>query len=120
VAFGQPDSINVNAVRNRYDTSSIDTIVTLRYRAAIYVFYAVTRSHGDILLQGVISDPRHLKRSPIQLGATVAEVRRFFNDASRGPSAHMIYSTDFSGTHTLELWFENDRLIRMRWVYPID
>ncbi len=32
----------------------------------------------------------------------------------------MAYSTHFSGTHTRELWFENDGLVRMRWVYPID
>jgi hypothetical protein len=119
-AFGRPDRIELHTVRNRHDSTSVDTIVTLRYRTATYVFYTVTKSHGDILLEGTIWDSRYLKRSPIRLGATVSEVRGFFHDTSRGSTPHMTYSTDFSGMHTLELWFENDRLVRMRWVYPID
>ena len=120
VAFGRPNSIDGRTVRNRHDSTSVDSIVTLRYGTAIYVFYAVTKSHGDLLLEATIWDPRYLKRSPLQLGASVSDVRRFFNDPSRGSTPYMTYSTAFEYTHTLELWFKNDRLVRMKWVYPVD
>ncbi len=118
--FGRPDSVEVRLVSNVHDSRSIDSIITWHYSAATMVFYAVTRSHRDLLREGTIGGAAYLKRSPLPLGATVPQVRAFFHDPSGGSTPHMLYSTESELTHTLELWFESDRLVRLRWVYPID
>ena len=118
--FGRPDSVEVRPVSNVHDSRSIDSMVTWHYPAATMVFYAVTRSHRDLLREATIGDARYLKRSPLPLEATVPQVRAFFRDPSGGSTPHMLYSTESELTHTLELWFESDRLVRLRWVYPID
>jgi len=118
--FGRPDSVEVRLVSNVHNSRSIDSIVTWHYPAATMVFYAVTRSHRELLREGTIGGARYLKRSPLPLGATVPQVRAFFHDPSGGSTPHMLYSTESELTHTLELWFERDRLVRLRWVYPID
>jgi hypothetical protein len=118
--FGRPDSVEVRLVSNRHDSRSIDSIVTWHYPAASMVFYVVTRSHSDLLREGTIGDARYLKQSPLRLGATAPQVRAFFHDPSSGSTPHMLYSTESELTHTLELWFEDDRLVRLRWVYPLD
>ncbi len=118
--FGRPDNIGVETVRNQDDSLSIDSILTLHYRAATFVFYAVTALRNDLLAEVTAWDPAYLKRSPLRLGATLSEVRKFFNDASHGSIPHTTYTSSTPLPHTLELWFEHDRLIRLKWEYPID
>jgi hypothetical protein len=114
-ALGRPDSTVVQTVPNRHHAAAVDSIVRLRYPEAAFVLYG-----KDLLFEVTIWGPRYLHHSPLKLGATAPAVRRFFHDPSSGSTPHMTYSSGSLVPHTLELWFENDRLMRMEWRYTID
>ena len=102
-------------MRHRHNAATVDSILALRYPKATFVFYG-----KDLLFEATIWDRRYLTHSPLQLGATIPAVRRFFNDPSRGSTTHMMYSSLSVVSHTLELWFAKDRLTRLKWRYTID
>jgi hypothetical protein len=97
-----------------------DSLVTSYYPEAAFVFYTSGESHEDQLAQVTIWDARFLKPSPIQLGSTVAEVRSFFGDSAQGSTPLMRYTTAGGIGDVIELWFEHDRLVKLRWTYGFD
>jgi hypothetical protein len=118
--FGQPERTDVRMHRNQDDTLSVDSIVTLHYRAATFVFYVATNPHKDLLGEVTIWGTSFLTQSPIKLGALVDEVRAYFGDASQGPTSHVLYSSGIGLVSKLELWFAGGRLVRLKWSYPLD
>ena len=117
--FGPPDSTQSRIRRNAYDTLSIDTVVTHHYAGATFVYYVASSLHRDLFEEATVWAPQYLDESPLKLGATVAVVRTYFADASHGSTPLMVYEAGELATR-LELWFTDDRLVRLRWQYPID
>jgi len=93
---------------------SLDSLFTFHYDGATFVFY------NDMLIEATLWRSRFLKRSPIALGASVADVRSYFGDPSHGSTPHMFYSTTGGIVDHLELWFEKDHLVRLKWIYGAD
>lgn len=118
VAFGPPERIegHPNATEGG---GQLDSVVTFHYPHAEFAFYTTGGLHEGQLLQATIWDARFLKPSPIQLRSTVAEVRTFFGDAAQGSTANMRYTKGGIGDE-LELWFEHDRLVKLRWTYGFE
>jgi hypothetical protein len=118
-AFGPPERIEAHPDATE-GSGPQDSLVTFQYARAAFAFYTGGGAHEDQLLQATIWDARFLKRSPIQLGSTVAEVRSFFGDSAQGSTALMRYTTGGGIPDDLELWFEQDRLVKLRWTYGFD
>lgn len=114
--------------RARYDSrpwdpkqpTAPDSVVTFHYDGATVVFFTSHGLHEDFIREVTIWAPRFLKPSPIPFGATVAQVREYFGDSSSGPTPHMVYSSTGGLVDRLELWFERDRLVRVKWIYGVD
>ena len=119
-AFGAPDSISIRTLQNRHDTLFIDSIATLHYRGATFVYYVATSLQKDILGEATIWSTRFLTPCPIKLGAPVAQVRAYFGDRSRSSTQRLAYSSDSPLPFKLEMRFENDRLTQLKWAYPVD
>jgi hypothetical protein len=119
-ALGRPNGVEVRTIRNQDDTLATDSIVTLHYAAATFVLYVATTVHSDFLAEATVWGAAYLKQSPIKLGATLLQVRAYFGDTSRGPTPQLVYSHDTPLPHRLELWFENNKLVRLQWEYPVD
>ena len=99
---------------------SRDSLVTFHYDGATFVFYITKGATSDILTEATVWQSNLLNRSPIILGASVGDVRSFFGDPSSGSTPHMFYSTTDVILDHLELWFDEDRLVRLKWIYGID
>jgi hypothetical protein len=117
--FGPPERIE-----GQPDTTAgggqPDTLVTLSYQRAAFVFYSGGGAHEDLLLQVTLWDARYLKPSPLPLGSTVAEVRAFFADSAPGATPLLRYTTGGGIPDDLELWFDGERLVKLRWTYGFD
>jgi len=120
-AFGPPDQIAAHQDTSGYNRGDrVDSLVTFDYKGATFVFYTLDGFHEDELIAVTIWDARFLERSPIQLGSTVPEVRSYFGDDAQGPTSHMLYSSSGGIVDQLDLWFENDRLVKLEWTYGLD
>ncbi len=119
-ALGRPNRLELRTLQNQDDTLSTDSIVTLHYPAATFVIYVATSVHNDLLGEVTIWGAAYLKQSPIKLGATLRQVRAYFDDTSRSPTQHLVYSHDTPLPHRLEFWFVKNQLVRLQWAYPID
>jgi hypothetical protein len=122
-AFGPPDRIDAHPDTigfNRGYSDKVDSLVTFDYKGATFVFYPLDGFHEDELIAVTIWDARFLQRSPIQLGSTVPEVRSYFGDDAQGSTSQMRYSSSGGIVDELELWFENDRLVKLEWTYGLD
>jgi len=117
-AFGPPDKIEGKASATE-GGGPLDSLVTFHYPRAEFAFYIRGNAHEDLLLQVTISDARFLKSSPIPLGSTVADVRSYFGDSDHGETSSLRYTRPGIGDD-LELWFEHDRLVKLRWTYGFD
>jgi hypothetical protein len=118
-AFGPPERSE-----GRPNTTAgggpLDSLVTFHYPQAEFAFYTTGSAHADQLLQVTVWDARFLQRSPLQVGSTVTEVRAYFGDAAQGSTPVMRYTTGGGIPDDLELWFEHDRLVKLRWTYGFD
>jgi len=99
---------------------SLDSLVTFDYDGATFVFYTTRGDAHDILTKATVWQSHLLSHSPITLGASVADVRSFFGDSNQGSTPHMLYSTTDGILDHLELWFDQDRLVRLKWIYGVD
>jgi len=122
-ALGPPDRIDAHPDTvgyNRGYSDKADSLVTFDYKGATFVFYTLDGFHEDELIAVTIWHARFLQRSPIQLGSAVPEVRSYFGDDSQGSTSQMRYSSSGRIVDHLELWFENDRLVKLEWTYGLD
>jgi hypothetical protein len=119
LAFGPPERIesHPNATEGG---GQLDSVVTFHYPHAEFAFYTTGGVHEDQLLQATIWETRFLKPSPLPLGSTVAEVRAFFGDSAQGATPLVRYTTGGGIPDDLELWFEHERLVKLRWTYGFD
>ena len=97
-----------------------DSVVTFHYSGATIVFYTSHGMHEDFIREVTVSNSRFLRPSPIGLGALVADVRAYFGDSSSGATPHMVYSSTGGLVDRLELWFDQGRLVRLKWIYGVD
>jgi len=118
-ALGRPARIES---RTAYPNKprSRDSLVTFDYDGATFVFYTTKGDAHDILTKATVWQAHFLNHSPITLGASVADVRSFFGDSNQGSTPHMLYSTTDGILDHLELWFDQDRLVRLKWIYGVD
>ncbi|HUF13165.1 MAG TPA: hypothetical protein VMN78_08705 [Longimicrobiales bacterium] len=78
--LGAPERIEAQPVTNRHDPRITDSIVTLHYPDARYVFYVVTQADRDLLDLAVIRSNRHLRYAPPGIGTPVDSVRALLGE----------------------------------------
>lgn len=118
-ALGRPTQVESRTAFPNQPRSR-DSLVTFHYDGAAFVFLTTKGLDHDILTAATVWQSRFLEHSPIILGASVANVRSFFGDPSSGSTPHMLYSTSEGILDHLELWFDQDRLVRLKWIYGVD
>ncbi len=118
-AFCRPTQVEARAAFPNQPRSR-DSLVTFHYDGAAFEFLTTKGLRNDILTAATVWESHFLNHSPILLGASVADVRSFFGDPSQGSTPHMLYSTTEGILDHLELWFDQDRLVRLQWIYGVD
>lgn len=73
--LGAPERVETEPITNRHDPQITDSIVTLHYGDALYVFYVVTQADRDLLDVAVIRGDRHLRYAAPGIGTPADSVR---------------------------------------------
>lgn len=111
---------------NPYDTLTADTLITLQYDSATFVYYVVPSTQRELLIEFTLTGSRYTRRLPIRIGAGIREVRRFFGDTATGmvPSASYFCSwclIGFEPPPTVTFWFDERGSVRgIKWETHVD
>ena len=119
--LGAPDSTSARSTTNRHDPQVVDSIVTLHYPGARYVFYVVTRARRDLLDLAVIESDAHLRHAAPGIGSPVDSVRAWLGEplAERpGAIEYDCLTCEVPLPVTFEI--ENGRVRRILFDYYVD
>ena len=121
--FGEPDSVVRIAVPNRHDPAVTDSVVTLEYAGARYVFYVVTAGGGYDILDGAeVESNEHLRHTAPGIGTPEASLRAWFGEHGVERERELEYdcaSCEVPQPVTFEL-DADDRVRRIRFDYYVD
>ena len=119
--FGRPDSVTSTPVPNRHDPSVTDSVVTLDYPAARYVYYVVTQGPGEILDAAHIGDNVHMRHPSPGIGASPEEVLTAFGTPMRSSDDRIEYEcTTCEVPEPVTFVLSNDRVARIEFDYYVD
>ncbi len=115
----EPNRVSVDTQANRHTRGQTDTLRTLHYDGAEITVYHV--SGGKELLQHVaVTGPELESPEGVRVGMTRREVENMLGEPSEHQNGAHVYLQGEHMPTRFYVYFENDDVSRMEWLFPID